>query len=68
MNARFALSLVGSGLLALWALAVIALVLGRYTPLALLSGVQTTVAVGAVVFTLFGVVLLVWNGYRRVVT
>ncbi|AHG01149.1 hypothetical protein HALLA_18080 [Halostagnicola larsenii XH-48] len=67
MNSRFALALVGFGLFVLWAIAVLAFVLGRYTPVPLLSGVHHIVAAGAVVLTFLGAISLVRTGYHRIV-
>lgn len=67
MNSRFALSLVGFRLYVLWAVAVLALVAGRYTPVPLPSGVSTIVAAGGVVLTLLGVLLIGRTGYHHIV-
>ncbi|MDS0296161.1 hypothetical protein [Halogeometricum luteum] len=54
------------GLYALWLLAVVLLLAGRYTGLPVLPGVHLGVVVGASVFFLVGAGELLRDGYRRV--
>ena len=52
------------GAYGLWLLAVLLLLLGRFTPAPLLPGVHPGVVVGAAVFTLIGAGQLLRRGYR----
>ncbi|WP_435175885.1 hypothetical protein [Halorussus sp. AFM4] len=53
------------GLYALWLVAVVLLMLGRYTPLPLLPGVHSGVVLGAAVLTVVGAGKLLRDGYHR---
>jgi hypothetical protein len=57
---RFAL-----GLYVLWLVAVVLLMLGRYTGLPTLPGTHAGVVIGASVFVVIGAGKLVRDGYRR---
>ncbi|MFC7230469.1 hypothetical protein ACFQMM_02160 [Saliphagus sp. GCM10025308] len=58
---------IGVGLWTVWAVAVVLLVLGRFTPLPSFDLVASTVFVGAVLATVVGIGQLLRNGYRWLV-
>ncbi|WP_312908116.1 hypothetical protein [Natronosalvus caseinilyticus] len=58
---------IGVGLSAVWAVAVVLLVLGRFTPLPSFGLVNLIVVVGGVLATIVGIGQLLRNGYRWLV-
>ncbi|UTF52581.1 hypothetical protein [Natronosalvus rutilus] len=57
----------GVGLSAVWAVAIVLLVLGRFTPLPSFDLVASTVVVGGILATVLGIGQLLRNGYRWLV-
>ena len=55
------------GLYGLWLVAVVLLVLGRYTGVPTFPGVRAGVVLGATVFVAIGAGKLLGDGYRRLV-
>ncbi|QCC56518.1 hypothetical protein DV706_18620 (plasmid) [Natronorubrum bangense] len=49
----------------LWAIAVVLLIFGRYTPFPMFDFVRSTVFLGAIIWTVLGIGMLIRNGYQR---
>lgn len=57
--------LVVTGASFLWAIAVVLLMLGRYTPFPMFDLVRSIIILGTILGTILGIGMLVRNGYLR---